>query len=306
MLFSVAIPLRDTDLRLDYWMPLVQYFTDRHVKVFLAVNGPLEWSEVLKSLNKLPLLAELTYGGKEYNPYIARNYVLDKVFGSRPFAPGTHDYLVLMDADCIPEENYLEELQKLLETKPYLVAGRTKTKVPHGSLHFDLLRQANFECYDGFTPPDHTVGSNMVISAQSYQDLGQMREEVVSGGDGLYGIDAKARGKTVTPGSDLIVHKTISGMTLKGIVEKQFRRACCFPPDMIPHPDLTVQALNDVLHDLTMACAFDVQTVEAEYPKIVDRVFKLCMHLGVLTHHFDKPISLGDNHETNRFSSDKK
>lgn len=284
----VIVPIPSSAARQDYWHNLVRYFVHRGVFVITIPNGPDSWeaTEFLKG-NLLDIKYHLVLNGGDLpNPYIARNSALDTIFRD----PGI-DCAVLIDSDCTPRDDYLERLLEILGDSPrdLLIAGRTTTEIPEGSLHFDMLRGRGFECYDGFTPPDHTVGSNMVIGRRVWQIVGPMRESVVSGGDGLYGIRFKELDGRVTVGDKLLVAKKITGMTLRGIIEKQFRRACCFPESMIPNPNHTLQEITKVLHDLSLFTDTTLEYLADDYPVIVDRLFKLMMHLGILTHTLDKP-----------------
>jgi len=295
MTIAVIIPLRAADVCKTYWNTLVSYFTSRSTPVILALNGE-GVLDVLEALKESKEQTDPTWdrwlipinGGPNHNPYAARNKALALAFDGEHL--GTVDYCILTDADCTPDENYLPILRQFIQGAPYmLIAGRTKTRIPKTDTpHFNSLRDTQFECYDGFTPPDHTVGANMVIGRAAYEKLGPMRETQVSGGDGIYGIAFKAQGESVTPAYDLVMYKTIEGMTLRGIIEKQFRRACSFPEAMIPEPDQTVRDLNNVLHELVLYADYDLETVIEEYPTVIDLMFKLMMHLGVLTHTLDR------------------
>jgi len=279
MTFSVIIPVRDVEMYkeetgLD---DLVKYFMDRKILVVLTVNGP-DAKNIIPIGRSSRYLSEI-YGGSSYNPYPARNIGLKYLFG----LPET-DAVFLIDSDCYPEEGFFEEL--CLQAKPEnLVAGRTTTKVPHGSKHFDLLRD-RFECYDGFTPPDHTVGCNMLIGRKVYEAVGPLRADKVSGGDGIYVIEWKKLGGSVIPAPRMHVKKTINGMTLKGIVLKQISRACCYPSEMMAPIDETLESLRDDLFKMA-SVSFDQETLEYYYPQFVDCIFKISMRIGMLSQHLD-------------------
>lgn len=290
MQYVALVPLRDSDVGKKFYEPLVRWLEAHAVKTLVLINGPDRGDSVGLFLNRFGYLKHVTpaVAGESYNPYTARNLGLFALFGS---GISTVDYAVLLDADVVPEDNYVEELERLLSgsSGDLLIAGRTLTKIPDESTyHFNRLRAANFECYDGFTPPDHTVGSNMIIGKKVWEELGRMRDTEVSGGDGIYSIEWKKRGKEVTVGDKLIVKKTIYGMDFKGIVEKQFRRACCYPPEMVP-------GFEAVRHELQHSCGHLMwllldgdETFKANYAAFIDRIFKLGMQLGQLRHHVDK------------------
>jgi hypothetical protein len=281
---AVLIPVRDKDVAAGEWRPAVSYFARYHVPVFILVNGP----DAIHCSARTEPGCKFFYAGKVYNPYAARNVGLSAVFnGSFPA-----DYAILTDADCRPDEDYLDRLAELVAKQEdrLLIAGRTRTEVPTGTRHFDLLRAAGFECYDGFTPPDHTVGSNMVIGRRVYKQVGPMRDTHESGGDGLYGMTYQRLGGQVTVGEKLWVTKRVAGMSFKGIVEKQFRRACCFPPAMVPSLESVLKDLTADLKEVAAHCATPASLMTA-YPQAIDRMFKLCMRLGLLHHHLDKESS---------------
>jgi hypothetical protein len=285
------IPMKDDDvLACKYTDNLVAMMREFLWDVNIVVNGPRTLS-IIGDGSPLLLGATYLFGGDRYNPYTARNNALGALFGAYPEV--TH--CVLIDADCFPEEGYNEALQELLADDPegkLLIAGRTLTKVPGiNTSHFNALRHADFECYDGFTPPDHTIGANMVIGRSVWKSNGPMRDSVVSGGDGEYGIRFKANGGVVTVGENLKVHKEIRGMHLRGIIEKQLRRACCFPPDMVPPLYSVLTNLAGSAGTLSELSYRYAETADhMAYADLVDYVFKVAMHLGVLSQHMDKEI----------------
>jgi hypothetical protein len=296
MLYAVVVPIKDSDLSAGKLpVPILDYFSQYKVNVVLTVNGPDTHEQIVCSEPRLPSRRNIVLldGGPAYNPYSARNSALSFLFG--PFH-ATVENVVLMDADCTPDPDYHQNLCAMLEgtNGSLLIAGRTLTKVPCGTVHFDLLRAARFECYDGFTPPDHTVGANMVIGREVYRRIGSMRETKTSGGDGCYGIDFKKSGGVVTVGSNLIVRKMIYGMSLRGIIEKQLRRACCYPEEMVLPVDQILSALKDVLACMAACCKSPEELVRC-YPEFIDYCFKLPMYLGMLSQHFDRS---NDTHGT--------
>jgi hypothetical protein len=285
--FRVLIPLRDSDVREDYFLPLIEWLRWMQMPTCFLINGPL-YEEGAGHLsdrlggNGLIAAVPATHIA---NPYAARNAGLRHAF---EISPGV-DYAVLLDADVLPSENYRNELMRLMaQPGSHLIAGRTMTAIPPiNTYHFNRLREAHFECYDGFTPPDHTIGANMVISKVVWQKLGPMRQDVSSGGDGCYGLAWKALGEIVTPGTDLIVTKTIYGMDFKGIIQKQLHRACCYPPEMVPSFTEVKEALRHEFGALSWLL-LDEEAFATNYAAFIDHVFKLGMRLGQLRQHLDK------------------
>jgi len=289
MSFAVIIPVRDRDMdpMSESLLELVRYFVSRSVEVILPINGP-NAQAVLASPSPAGLPSVYyteMYGGSSCNPYIARNHALRYAFSHAEY-----DSVLLMDADCYPCEGFFEELTRI-HSPDILAAGRTTSKCPVGvSRHFDLLAAKNFECYDGFTPADHTVGCNMLIGRKVYDAIGPMRADKVSGGDGIYGIEWKKRGGTVTPAPKMHAEKTISGMSIKGIIQKQLTRASCYPPEMMSSVDTIADNLRDDAFGMMRLC-YDQKSLEHYYPEFIDCLFKLSMHLGMLSQHLDAPIA---------------
>lgn len=293
---AFVVPLRDKDLSHTYWHDLVTWLTKKGQQVVLAVNGPdrvdriADW-EFNKNVPWDPDFLYFLDSGDNYNPYKARNRALRYIFSDGWCAP--FSYVVLLDADVMPAEDYLGQLHHLIDGTEgeLLIAGRTLTKIPmQHTFHFDSLRKGSFECYDGFTPADHTIGANMIVGSKVFEELGEMREDVVSGGDGCYGIDWKNKGHRVTVGSGLIVHKTIYGMDWKGILDKQVRRAMCYPPEMTPDFETVRFKLMEDCAAMSWMLRGDEKMFEAQYHDIVDRLFKLGASLGLMSKYVDKEI----------------
>ena len=76
-------------------------------------------------------------------------------------------------------------------------------------------------------------------------------------------------------------------MTLWDILHKQLVWSKYYPPEMIPsNPHAVLDKLKDDFGWLEKFS--DRSTFEETYDLFVDRLFKLMMHLGQLTHHVDK------------------
>ncbi|MBD3262649.1 MAG: hypothetical protein GF334_13430 [Candidatus Altiarchaeales archaeon] len=267
---------------------LLGYFLDREVDVYVMVNGP-DALDALRFFNKMsqPRIQRLhlCYGGREPNPYPARNIGLRMVMTCRYY-----DAAVLMDADCIPEEGYHSNLVSTLN--PYdLYAGVIKTTIPDTDTpHFNMLREIGFECYDGYRPDDICVGANMVIGKRVYELVGDMATKR-SGGDADYSVRFKSMGGNTTPRSDLVVRKKINGMSLLGILRKQALRGASDPL----HADASMVDIRKRIVDEMSILASrmtpyeDAPMTAEEYGIIVDGIFSLVYHLGRLAGKVDDP-----------------
>jgi hypothetical protein len=82
-------------------------------------------------------------------------------------------------------------------------------------------------------------------------------------------------------------------MNLQGIIEKQLRRALCYPPQMMSDPDKCVGDLGDDCLKLAAFCGMSMEELGESYPEFTDRIFKLMMRLGMLCQYVDKELPRG-------------
>lgn len=275
---------------------LIGYFLDREVDVYVMVNGPGAL-DALRSCNRLspvyiPRL-HLCYGGTEPNPYPARNIGLNMVMSCRYY-----DAAVLMDGDCVPEEDYHDNLVRALS--PYeLCAGVIRTTIPDTDTpHFNMLREIGFECYDGYRPEDVCVGANMIIGKKVYELVGEMNTKR-SGGDADYSLRFKKLGGNTTPRPDLVVRKKINGMSLLGILRKQALRGASDPLNS----DQDVNEIrNQIVDEMTFLASSmnphaSSDMTSEEYGGIVDGIFSLVYYFGCLAGKVDAPARSDSNQE---------
>lgn len=236
--------------------------------VILAMNGHSDgdgldfMSGPLSGLKSGPGIYRI-HASPFANPYPARNAAARTALFRR------YEHLIFSDADCQPAPNYKEVLEKYLSTDYGIIAGRVETAIPDKRTgHFRQLRAVKFECYGDHLDPKLPVGANMVVHQSAWRTFGPFGEDR-SGGDGIIGLKMAATGKPVTVAQDLVVTKTVFGMSLLGIMQKQLLNGACFPQSMIPPLPLAKKAL---LANLRQAAA----SLEAgDYPDFVDRIFKL-------------------------------
>lgn len=242
-------------------------------------------SKQLKGIIDGEVLA--VYAGEKANPYTARNVALYHAFKAFEC-----EAVALADSDCVPTEGYHSTFHKYVQ-KGLLCAGRTKTRIPtsgkYSTRHFKWLAAKAFECYDGFTPPDFTVGSNMMIGRNVYEKLGPMRDTVVSGGDGEYGERMRSTGGVVTVASDSLVYKTIYGMDMFGICDKQIRRAKCVAGEYRFNEAETLKGLRDCLleHAAMLEGKTSLAELEPIYDQFTDKLFQVMMYYGHMSNHTD-------------------
>lgn len=284
-----AIIIPTTDKAFPTLAPAVRLYGKQGYTIVLAVNGcTAEQALAVEDQWELEAFVHVVFAGEKANPYPARNEGLRYAFSVLKV-----DACLLTDSDCTPEEGFFEALPKYLH-KNAMVAGRTKTAIPtcgkYDTRHFGWLAEKDFECYDGFTPPTFTVGSNMIVGAEVFKILGRMREGLISGGDGEYGERHEALIGPVTVADDLIVTKTVYTMDFMGICEKQLRRAKCAPSKYRPSEIKTLQGLTAALNrhlDLLVGVK-EVDELERDYDKFVDALFQVMMWYGHLGNHLDK------------------
>lgn len=222
-------------------------------------------------------------GGDEPNPYPARNEALREIF-----CDASHEWVILTDGDCLPSDNYVMVLARILapfwgDGHPHIIAGRVETEIPDiQSHHFQTLRAVGFECYGDNLDPVLPVGANMIINRQAWLDLGPMKE-MRSGGDGIYGMELEKKGGSVTVAQDLVVTKTVFGMTLLGIMQKQLLNGYYFP-------DYAQPPLKDSLELVRMACSKIARIDPRDYPLFVDTLFTLMLRLGNAAYRADQGI----------------
>ena len=268
-----------TTLKSAIWL-----YLDMHIAVFIVPNGPKRGdTRYLLEKHGIGEAVEIIEGRHfpEPNPYPPRN------LGVRiAFAEGA-DWVLLTDADCYPDGNYDNILRgylsKLSLDEPHIIAGRVETEIPdRQSFHFQTLRAVGFECYGDHLKPSRPVGANMVLNKAAWSAVGPFRTTKRSGGDTDYGVRFEALGREVTIAQDLIVTKIVFNMTLFDIVRKQVLRGYCFSDEIQP-------SFADSVREVQQWCA-EITTLRVgdDYPKFVDRLFKLGVNLGHVCYRADK------------------
>ena len=260
------------------------YFLERDIPVYACLNGP-DAMNVVRRLQPTPIIGmSVIYGGEEENPYPARSLGMRVAFGNG------YEAVALLDGDCVPQDDYDEVLQKAINRNG-LYAGTIKTKIPETqTLHFDLLREAGFECYDGFRPIDVCVGANMIVGRNVYDALGDMRP-TRSGGDADYSVRGRTCGCDTTPLPEAVVYKTINGMTAFGVLKKQILRGFSDPHEsQHTYQELRVKIANAsrLLADRIDPKHPDTLSPE-EYANIMDAIFDLTYQLGRFARRLDVP-----------------
>lgn len=289
MSYAVVIPILAKDIAAAKgYFQTVSYFLSKGVPVAVVVNGcTVEEAETLQRFyDTAPKHFSLLWGGEEPSPYPSRNVGLSYFFGG---GRGV-DAVALIDSDTEAADDYHDKA--LLAIRPdKLIAGRINTRVPRGiSWHLDNLADIGFECFDGYGPPDSTIGANMIIGRFVYNDVGKMKDDVMSGGDADYSVRAKRQGYNVTQHNELLVSKVIFKYSYRVIVEKQIRRSLCVNPALSPLVDQTIAGLRCALHNHLHALegAATLEDLKPRYGELIDSLFALMWFEGLIANHIDR------------------
>lgn len=285
-----AIVIPTTHRMLPTLPSAVRSYLNHGYIVVIAVNGcAVTDGEAVEDAFRLEMGdLHVIYVGPTANPYPARNAAMTYAFDRLGVGA-----CLLTDSDCLPSDDFFSVLPKYLNEKA-MVAGRTFTAIPtegrYATRHFEWLAAKDFECYDGFTPPTFTVGSNMIVGVEVFRQLGFMRESLMSGGDGEYGERHESLIGPVTVASDLIVTKTIYTMDFIGICEKQLRRARCIADKYRPDETAVIEGLRNALkaHIEALAVVETPADLERNYDVFIDKLFQVMMWYGQLSNHLDK------------------
>lgn len=284
--YAVVVPVaaKDLGICLRDSTP-VSYFLDQEVPVYLAVNGQDAEHTVhqWRTPEGCEGLLHVIFGGADNNPYPARSIGMSLAISAG------YEMVVLTDGDCVPHPAYHSLLLEMIDRNK-LYAGRVVTRIPDkDTLHFNLLREARFECYDGFRPPNICVGANMVVGANVFHTLGPMRTDR-SGGDADYSIRYKRiTGHETLAAPNLVVEKTINGMTLLGILQKQILRGFSDPLDA----EQTISEVRPLISSAArlladrVAPSHTLPMTAEEYANVVDSIFNLTYLLGRLARRTD-------------------
>lgn len=288
MKYGVVIPIliKDVVAQQGCFQP-VRYFLDRGVPVALVLNGGTDEEAVAcqRFFEFYPDHFILSYGGAAGNPYPSRNVGLSVMFASQEV-----DAVALIDSDTEVAVDYHDWAMKLFSADK-LIAGRINTKVPHGvSTHLNWLNEINFECFDGYAPPDSTIGANMIIGKKVFDTVGHMKDDVMSGGDADYSTRAKTLGISVSHHKELLVSKVIGKYSYRVIIEKQIRRALCLNPALAAPQKDTIHALRAALrkHLHALEGADSLDDLKPRYGELIDSLFALMWFEGMLANHIDR------------------
>lgn len=166
MLFTVIVPF----LNEERWLPILlahlqqQTFAREAYELIFVDNGSTDRSlAILAEAPGITLLHEPVR-----DPYIARN---------RGIAAARGEYCVFLDADCLPAPDWLEQLARIVPTRPEAIhlgyialPSEESTLLRAYEDYYDsklryLIEHRMSECYFGH-------GGNMVLSTKLLADVG--------------------------------------------------------------------------------------------------------------------------------------
>jgi hypothetical protein len=233
-------------------------------------------------------------GGEEANPYAARNRILDWIKNRGYDVHG----VFFTDFDCTLHFDPFR-LAKVIG----LCGGRVTTKIPDKETqHF--VKMQGMEVYDGFTMPGSLLGACLFMSPDAVRLLQHFDESNVSGGDAELAARWASMGHEVKTYDWMHVEKTVYGMTLHGIMDKQCRRGAMMDKTWLTSFPQLLKEISSSLPELGIAVsvmhskgsmtsdgvyALGRDDVDPEsYKTFLDKLFKSMFLLGQLANHMDE------------------
>lgn len=147
--------------------------------------------------------------------YAARNMGVNSSSGK---------FIAFTDSDCIPENNWLEEGYKLLETGADLVGGKVELFKPQfgTEIAFIYERIFSFNQKRNVLEKGQSVTANLFAKRQVFEQIGYFKEDLLSGGDFDLTKRATKAGFKMEYGEGVVVLHP-SRKTIKQLVKKRKR-----------------------------------------------------------------------------------
>jgi glycosyltransferase involved in cell wall biosynthesis len=185
------------------------YPGDRYEIIVVDNGSDKPAIDVIKSFN-VTLLSQT----KIKSPYPSRNMGIQRATG---------DIIALVDANCLPEKNWIEEgVQSLRTQEADLVGGNvvfTFSPQKTGAEIYDSLHNVQME--ENIRERGVAKTANLFIHRYVFDSIGGFPEDVRSGGDVIWTGQAVAANYQLKYGEKATVYK--SARKLKPLLQKQLR-----------------------------------------------------------------------------------
>lgn len=175
IVISVIIPVYNDSNRLKSCLKALESQTiPEKFEILVVDNGSEE--DIYKVVQEFECVQY--YNEKKVGSYAARNYGIEHSSG---------DILAFTDADCIPEQNWLNTGIDFLRknSKCDAVGGEIKLfpqkKSPNAFELYDIT--FGFRQENSIFEHDYSVTANLFVRRASFQKIGLFKEQLKSGGD---------------------------------------------------------------------------------------------------------------------------
>ncbi len=187
MLLSIVIPVYKDFERLEICIKAIdKQAVDRHLVEIVIVNNDSNEELPGALIAKTPIKI---LNCKREGSYAARNK------GAR-IAAGS--YLVFTDSDCIPDDEWLVNIERIISDNPSLdlISGHVElypeySKLPNPFEVYDMILGINQRAY---AKEKKSVTANLIIKKESFIKLGGFDESSFSGGDHELCVRANRQG----------------------------------------------------------------------------------------------------------------
>lgn len=216
MKFSFIIPVYNEKKNISLLLEALKKLKkgkDDDFEIIVIDNGSTdETPTYLRNNEDIILLKEHTFKG---SPYSCRN---------RGIEVAKYDWIVLLDASCIPDEQWLLHMSDFCKLKkPDLVAGDVKFrfngKIPTVSELYDALW--NIQMKLNVTQKSVAKTASLVVHKSVFSKIGMFPEGIRSGGDVKWTKKATDHGFRLDFLESAIVYKEARGF--KELIRKQWR-----------------------------------------------------------------------------------
>ncbi|SKB70619.1 Glycosyltransferase, GT2 family [Parapedobacter luteus] len=209
---SIIIPVYNDEKYLISTLAAIspQINDKKHIEIIIVDNGSSDTFQWLEQSEQIKLLREKT---NLNSPYSCRNRGIEIAKG---------DIIVLLDATCCPQNDWLEKGLNYLDT--------TKADIVGGNVLFDFAgKVTGAKLYDAMTniKMEESIKkgvaktANLFIKKSVFDKIGLFPEGIRSGADVRWTYKATSNGLKLVFCHDAIVYKPARGF--KELLKKQWR-----------------------------------------------------------------------------------